>query len=262
MPRELIGVGNTAEGYRCGADRMIKLFKKGFSEDAIRQEYINMTAVNELGVRAPRCYGYIYEDGRTGLIYDYIEGESLLGRLLTGGDLDGCVEILADTHKQLLEKPFLQGRPIRECYRQAILRAQYLSDAARQRALDVLETLPDGDRLCHGDFHPDNVLVRGEEAYVIDFMNLYRGDPLADIARTVLLLQYTPVPDGVDDPAAFQRLKDMAAERYLAHMGVSRAEAERWMIPVLAARMAELRDDQPEHIARVHEQLSLRGVEQ
>lgn len=43
----------------------------------------------------------------------------------------------------------------------------------------------DGDSLCHGDFHPGNILLSNGHTMVIDFMNVYHGDFLYDVARTV-----------------------------------------------------------------------------
>ena len=68
-----------------------------------------------------------------------------------------------------------------------IERAQALPDDIRRRVLAALDTFPTGDRICHGDFHPGNILmtVRGE--VVIDWIDVTRGNPLADLARTTIL---------------------------------------------------------------------------
>jgi len=47
--------------------------------------------------------------------------------------------------------------------------------------------MPEGDRVCHGDFHPANVLVSGKDANVIDWMDASSGNPLADVARTTII---------------------------------------------------------------------------
>src|SRR4030095_15455198 len=59
----------------------------------------------------------------------------------------------------------------------------------------ILDGLPAGDRLCHGDFHPGNLLVCADRVSVIDWPNATRGVPEADYARTMLLLeQADPLP--------------------------------------------------------------------
>lgn len=51
-----------------------------------------------------------------------------------------------------------------------------------------LKSLPEGDSVCHGDFHPDNVLLSDDDVTIIDWMDASRGNPLADIARTSIIL--------------------------------------------------------------------------
>ena len=64
------------------------------------------------------------------------------------------------------------------------------------RELALLETLPEGDRLCHGDFHPGNILLRGDQPVIIDWANACRADRTADFARTSLLLRVGAMPPG------------------------------------------------------------------
>jgi aminoglycoside phosphotransferase (APT) family kinase protein len=49
--------------------------------------------------------------------------------------------------------------------------------------------MPEGDRLCHGDFHPINVLGEISRPVVIDWPDACRGDPAADVCRSYLLLK-------------------------------------------------------------------------
>ena len=58
-----------------------------------------------------------------------------------------------------------------------------------------LERLPSGDRLCHGDFHPANVLQGRAGPLIIDWTLAARGHPAADVARTRLLMLGGALPD-------------------------------------------------------------------
>ena len=44
-------------------------------------------------------------------------------------------------------------------------------------ALEKLDALPDGDRLCHGDFHPGNILLGGDGPAVIDWTDAPAATP-------------------------------------------------------------------------------------
>lgn len=56
---------------------------------------------------------------------------------------------------------------------------------------------PRGPALLHLDYHPLNVLADGARlSAVLDWANSRPGDPRADIARTVSILHFAPVPAG------------------------------------------------------------------
>jgi aminoglycoside phosphotransferase (APT) family kinase protein len=76
--------------------------------------------------------------------------------------------------------------------------APQLGDPALVRALEQVEGL--GDRLrdappsvCHGDFHPLNVLVDRQEPAVIDWTDAGVGDRHGDVARTLVLFEMASV---------------------------------------------------------------------
>jgi len=66
----------------------------------------------------------------------------------------------------------------------------------RRTALRELNRLPTGGFLCHGDFHPDNVIWSERGPVVIDWLDANRGDPAADVARTPMLISIGETPDG------------------------------------------------------------------
>ena len=99
-----------------------------------------------------------------------------------------------------------------------------------------MDALPGGRALCHGDFHPDNVLVDGEKAMVIDWMNLSRGDAMCDVAQTWFLLACSPLPPDVQDAEGFAQMRGKLADAYLRHMGVEKAQLADWLPVIKAAR--------------------------
>jgi thiamine kinase-like enzyme len=59
----------------------------------------------------------------------------------------------------------------------AIRNAPHLGDTLREKALSYLAALPDDKKICHGDFHPGNVLITDKGAIVIDWMTASSGNP-------------------------------------------------------------------------------------
>jgi aminoglycoside phosphotransferase (APT) family kinase protein len=65
----------------------------------------------------------------------------------------------------------------RASVQERIERVAEAPDLLRTAALDRLRRLPAGDRLCHGDFHADNVVLTRRGAVVLDWMTAVRGHP-------------------------------------------------------------------------------------
>ena len=63
-------------------------------------------------------------------------------------------------------------------------------------ALREMAAMPDGDRLLHGDFHPGNILMSAAGPVVIDWPNVTRGHPDADVGRTLLTIRIGTLPPG------------------------------------------------------------------
>jgi aminoglycoside phosphotransferase (APT) family kinase protein len=79
---------------------------------------------------------------------------------------------------------------------QQVQAAEVLPEAVREAVLDLLDRLPDGDVLCHNDFHPWNVLVGPGGPVIIDWESASLGNPCADLARTTLTVALARPAEG------------------------------------------------------------------
>ena len=69
--------------------------------------------------------------------------------------------------------------------------------------------------VCHGDFHPLNVVVDGTSAVVIDWTDAGLGPREADVARTLLLFHVAAIAaDGAVERAALRIAGPLLARRY------------------------------------------------
>ncbi|MFC2013409.1 phosphotransferase family protein [Chloroflexota bacterium] len=59
----------------------------------------------------------------------------------------------------------------------------------KEVVLEALEQLPDGSAVCHGDFHPRNIIISSRGPVIIDWANATQGNPLADVAWILLASQ-------------------------------------------------------------------------
>lgn len=63
-----------------------------------------------------------------------------------------------------------------------------LDEEIKNTMINELNNMPKVNNLCHGDYHPYNILVKNDELLVIDWDNAINGNYLFDIARTFILI--------------------------------------------------------------------------
>jgi aminoglycoside phosphotransferase (APT) family kinase protein len=103
-----------------------------------------------------------------------------------------------------------------------------IDDKTKAALLDGLARMPDQDRLCHGDFHPMNILGDMAQPVVIDWPDARRGDPAADVCRSYLLMRLHAEP-----------LAGPYLEAYCRAGGYSRETITAWLPYIAAARLTE-----------------------
>jgi hypothetical protein len=206
-----------------------------------------MRAAAGAGVRVPAVREITTVDGRPGLVLERIEGTDMLtivGKqpwlVFSVGAQSGRIQAGLHEVRAPEEIP-----PLRAALRGRIERAAPLPQELARFALDVLDELPDGDRICHGDLHPGNIMRTAGAPVLIDWTNVTRGDPAADFARTNLMVRMGDVPPGsplvIRYGAIVARglMRSSYVRAYRRARPLDLALAARWEIPVAAARVAE-----------------------
>lgn len=180
-----IGEGNTADIFLIDDQKVLKLFKSGFSQDAVLNEYRNHRLVGELTDSVPRVYDFMEADGRYGYSMENVKGVSLASFMLEQRTFAQAMERFVCIHKD-----WLSMRSDRAVLYKDWMKNVLRGKTADKALFDRIERLPDGDVLCHGDFHPYNILITQEDRHVvIDFANICRGPRAYDMARTYFLLK-------------------------------------------------------------------------
>ena len=259
-----IGLGRTAEVFDYGDDLVVKLLYAGMPEVMGEREATIATAVDQAGVAAPRFHGTTRIDGRFGLIYDRLDGSSMLDRIGQHPlELDTLAQQFAVLHASMHDTEGSGLPGLHDELRRLIGRAgDHLPAPARTAALSRLGELPEGSALCHGDMHPGNVLLTARGPVVIDWMTASSGNPAADVARTLFLLRDSSIPASV--PWIQRRLLGMARRRfastylrhYRTHRVVADVELAAWRLPILAARLGDMIDEeQPTLLGMIEREL-------
>ncbi|AWN38247.1 phosphotransferase family protein [Methylobacterium radiodurans] len=243
-PAHRLGIGRSAEVFADAPGRVLKLFVEGSDPEAIAAEFRAARLAHGQGLPAPRAHAVVAHGARTGILFDRVEGRSLLrhcgmrpDRVMLG------FRSLALLQRRIHARSGAGLPDQRAVLREGIVRAR-ISEGARTAALARLERLPGGEALCHGDLHPENVLVTPGGWRVVDWQKAVAGHPAADAARTAMLIRFGRVVDGPRAAATAAPLRALVAFWYTLcyRRGpgprVGLADIRAWTLPVAAARLA------------------------
>ena len=242
-----IAQGKTAEIYAWKTGKILKLFRKGWPISVAENEACVSRQARFAGLHVPASGSIVEIDGRVGLVYDLQTEPSLLRAVgFHPWSVIGAARLLAEM-QSLIHSFVIPDLPSqRQRMRDKIQQAEPLSNAQRQTLLKALEKLPDGNQLCHGDFHPDNILVGASGPIIVDWADAGSGNPWADVAHTSILLRFAELPTGTIHSALIELGRHAFHWFYLQRYSQLRKQ-ERWQfkawLPVAAA--ARLPDASP-----------------
>lgn len=255
---EKLGSGRAAEVFEFGEGRIIKLLREPGESPSLEREAAGQKTARDAGIAAPQVHGIECVDGRQGLVMDRVAG------------LDGLTAVdrkpwrvwaigreVGVLHRQLANVAAPAGlRSVRELVSQQIEGSPRIPAKARPRLADVLLKAPDGDRLCHMDFHPGNVIESPDGPVIIDFANAASGHAMADHARSLMTFE---AGEPADDTPRRERMliavgRGVCRRAYQSGYGpVDRRALILWTPLVIAARLDE---GIPEERARLLRMLS------
>lgn len=261
-PGEVIGRGRQAEVLAWGPGTVLKLYyKEGLDPQIVEAEARAARLLNRAGAPTPDAFGTVVLDGRPGIVFERVDGPLMLDVLLAKPWLARRLGwVMADLHATLHSIALPETVPAQRLSLERRVRAaRELSDHEKEKVLALLARLPDGDRLCHSDMHPANILLGASGPVVIDWEEPRRGSPAADVARSMLILSTSTLHRPAwQRPAvgplawAFGRAY---LRRYVSRTGLARGELRDWLRVQAAARLCEGIAEEREVLVRLARQV-------
>ena len=244
--RKIIGIGRTAEIYDYSNGKILKLYRKHIEKIIAEREYAVNQVLMALNIRIPKCYDFIEENNRYGIVFEKITGKSMMRKLSEKPwQIKKTAKSLASIHLEIHKVTTNNLTDSKVRLKKNIESTNLLSRDIKDIILSGIDVLPDGNKLCHGDFHPDNILTSGGNKHVIDWMTATSGNPCSDLARTKILFQYGALPEEKSRMekmiTSYGRnilLKEYLKE-YLKNSTIKREEIGQWELPHMAARLIE-----------------------
>jgi len=238
----VLGRGRMATVYLLDNERVVKLFDEHVPKDIVLDEYHKAKYINEMGLPAPIAFEMVKIDDSWGIVYQLAEGSTLLHALMSNEKSPfEAGKIIAELHTKIHGIRTKQLSPLKEIILKSI-RDIPMTDEEKIKLSNYIVILPEGDAICHLDFHPDNIMTYNDKLTVLDWANCAKGCAAADVANTVITISGGSLPPGAPAELAAmlselrKNVSDTYLDNYLAHSQVTPEEISQWELPMLAYR--------------------------
>jgi tRNA A-37 threonylcarbamoyl transferase component Bud32 len=237
-----IAYGRTAEMFEWEDGQVLKLFHDWFGLEDIRFERRINQAVHASGLPVPAVGEIVGVDDRNGLLYQRVVGTEMW-EVIRPWNILRLADQMAGLHAEMHASTIQVDIP--DQYQRLVNKinsASALPNDLQLKALGALEDMPKGKRLCHGDFHPGNILVSDNKAVTIDWVDATLGNPLADLARTAILHLGAVHTRQISNPLhkiMARIFHDRYIRTYFTLRPGGEGEYTRWQPIVAAARLSE-----------------------
>lgn len=245
-----IAVGGTAEIFAWDENKILKLYHEDASPGEAEQEAVYASIAYDAGLNTPAVIDTIIIENRQGVIFERVHGVTMVEAILADPQkLVPYARLLAELQVDMHAHTASELPPQRRQLQRRIQSAPGLALEIKEAILTDLNQRPEDSVFCHGDLHPDNILITAKQPVIIDWINATQGNPLADVARTTLLLRVGGLLPSTDKlrRQKITELRYLFYETYLEHYtqicSVSRRAIARWEPSVAAARLTEGIDD-------------------
>lgn len=238
----VVGHGSQATVYAQG-DYAVKLYREGYPKTSVFSESYIMANLERMNFPGPKIHEVLLVNGRYGLRMDRVKGKAMTTEFRVG-DAEVCkkaLNTLVDIQCRLQGYEQSTWAPdLKQRFYDDLTRNERLSAELREKLLRLLAGLPDGQALCHCDFHPDNIFFDGENYTIIDLLQISRGDAAADAACSYTA--YSFINHG---------LAEYYLARYCAVSGITEERVRRWLTVYAGTLLGQV----PEELTPIIEQL-------
>ena len=190
---EKIGFGGNGAVYRISEDEIVKVNYNPATYSALDKELAKAKEAFLLGVPTAISFDLVdCGEGRRGVVYETIKSKSLGETIQSNPELmdeltEKYIEQLNILHAVKTDNPVFGNA--KDSHRKQVEGAsKYLTEEEGKMLEQLLEALPEGDRLTHGDAHPKNIMIQNGEMLWIDMEGMAVGHPIYDLISIAAVL--------------------------------------------------------------------------
>ena len=234
---KLIGSGGTADVYEWTSNEVIKVFKPHVHIEVIKNEEYIGRMLNESNLCIPKYIKTIELNSKLAIVYERVYGRPLAEILIETTEKSNIAANFArvqyEIHQYSMDKLPTQN----SMFQWRISRMKNSLGKYIPKIQDLYNALPIESKLCHGDFHPLNILVNCDKYVVLDWNGCCSGSPVLDVVWSYLTLN-SPAIEGVYGKNMANITKEFSDEylkHYCQYANVDKSEIIKYL-PLAAMR--------------------------
>ena len=190
---EAIGRGGHGKVYRLDDETIIKIYHDNSPLSLIEKEreYAKNAFVN--GIPSAIAFDVVQTEEGYGLVFEMAGATTVSKYIMEHPDKlpEYAVKFgnLLKTLNAAEADPSLYG-DIKQVYLERAKNAEeYFTDEENAKIVKMINSIPDGSGMIHGDYHTNNVMVQSDgELVLIDMADISRGNGLYDIGGAFLTM--------------------------------------------------------------------------
>ena len=190
---EKIGFGGNGAVYRVSEDEIVKVNYNPATYAALDLELAKAKEAFLLGIPTAISFDLVdCGDGKRGVVYETIKSRTLGESIQSNPELmeeltERYVEQLNILHAVHTDNPVFGNA--KDNYRIQVENAsKFLTEEEGKMLEQILDVLPEGDRLVHCDAHPKNIMIQNGDMLWIDMEGMATGHPIYDLISIAVIL--------------------------------------------------------------------------
>jgi uncharacterized protein (TIGR02172 family) len=221
---EKIGSGGNGAVYRVSEDEIVKVNYNPDTYEGLDKELAKAKEAFLLGIPTAISFDMVdCGDGKRGVVYETIKSRTLGETIQSNPErieelTEMYIEQLNQLHAVHTDNPVFSNA--KENYRKQVEAAsKYLTEEEGKMLEQILEVLPEGDRLVHCDAHPKNIMIQNGDMLWIDMEGMSVGHPIYDLISIAVVLNGMRTDEmtigicGMDSQTV-RKLKDCFIRKY------------------------------------------------
>ena len=190
---EKIGFGGNGAVYRVSEDEIVKVNYNPATYAALDLELAKAKEAFLLGIPTAISFDLVdCGEGKRGVVYETIKSRTLGESIQSNPELmeeltERYVEQLNILHAVHTDNPVFGNA--KDNYRTQVENAsKFHTEDEGQMLKQILDVLPEGDRLVHCDAHPKNIMIQNGDMLWIDMEGMATGHPIYDLISIAVVL--------------------------------------------------------------------------